>query len=154
MHSSAPHEKNCVYRFSCSGVTDSLGPFRNCGPPGSSVPGILQAIEEECSRQWSGSPFPSPGDLPNSGIKLVSPVSPALQTDSLWAYLASTVNSTEVLGVFIFNGFYCFLCVLISYQIITMLLLLLPLLRFSVSTLWKVFKQFSAPLPSLEGKTV
>ena len=34
------------------------------------------------SRQeyWSGSPFPSPGDLPRSGIK---PRSPALQTDSL-----------------------------------------------------------------------
>ena len=34
------------------------------------------------SRQeyWSGLPFPSPGDLPDPGIK---PVSPALQTDSL-----------------------------------------------------------------------
>ena len=34
------------------------------------------------SRQeyWSGLPFPSPGDLPDPGIK---PVSPALQGDSL-----------------------------------------------------------------------
>ena len=34
------------------------------------------------SRQeyWSGLPFPSPGDLPNPGIK---PGSPALQTDDL-----------------------------------------------------------------------
>ena len=34
------------------------------------------------SRQeyWSGLPFPSPGDLPNPGIK---PWSPALQADSL-----------------------------------------------------------------------
>jgi len=34
------------------------------------------------SRQeyWNGLPFPSPGDLPDSGIKLGSP---ALQTDSL-----------------------------------------------------------------------
>ena len=34
------------------------------------------------SRQgyWSGSPFPSPGDLPNSGIE---PKSPELQADSL-----------------------------------------------------------------------
>ena len=32
---------------------------------------------------WSGLPFPSPGDLPNPGIKLASPVSPALQADSL-----------------------------------------------------------------------
>ena len=29
---------------------------------------------------WSGKPFPSPGDLPNPGIK---PRSPALQVDSL-----------------------------------------------------------------------
>ena len=29
---------------------------------------------------WSGKPFPSPGDLPNSGIE---PRSPALQADSL-----------------------------------------------------------------------
>ena len=34
------------------------------------------------SRQeyWSGLPFPSPGDLPDSGIKLRSPI---LQADSL-----------------------------------------------------------------------
>ena len=34
------------------------------------------------SRQeyWNGLPFPSPGDLPNSGIE---PRSPALQADSL-----------------------------------------------------------------------
>ena len=35
---------------------------------------------------WSALPFPSPGDLPNTGIKLVSPaspVSPAMQSDSL-----------------------------------------------------------------------
>ena len=29
---------------------------------------------------WFGQPFPSPGDLPNSGIKFMSP---ALQMDSL-----------------------------------------------------------------------
>ena len=36
----------------------------------------------ELSKQeyWSGLPFPSPGDLPNSGIE---PGSPALQADSL-----------------------------------------------------------------------
>ena len=40
----------------------------------------------EFSRQeyWSGWPLPSPGDLPNPGIKPVSPVSPALQVDSLY----------------------------------------------------------------------
>ena len=39
-------------------------------------------LSVEFSRQehWSGLPFPSPGDLPNPGIK---PRSPALQADSL-----------------------------------------------------------------------
>ena len=32
---------------------------------------------------WSGLPSPPPGDLPNPGIKPVSPTSPALQADSL-----------------------------------------------------------------------
>ena len=32
---------------------------------------------------WSELPFPSPEDLPNPGIEPVSPVSPALQVDSL-----------------------------------------------------------------------
>ena len=40
------------------------------------------SLSMEFSRQeyWSGLPFPSPGDLSDSGIK---PVSPALQADSL-----------------------------------------------------------------------
>ena len=42
--------------------------------PGSSVHGILQG------RSWSGYPFPSPGDRPNTGIE---PGSPALQADAL-----------------------------------------------------------------------
>ena len=32
---------------------------------------------------WSGLPFPSPGDLPYPGIEPASPVSPTLQADSL-----------------------------------------------------------------------
>ena len=37
------------------------------------------------SRQeyWSGLPFPSPGDIPDSGIKVASHVSPALHAVSL-----------------------------------------------------------------------
>jgi len=31
---------------------------------------------------WSGLPFPCPGDIPDPEIKLMSPASPALQTDS------------------------------------------------------------------------
>ena len=45
----------------------------DCSPPGTS-PGIPQ------QEYWNGSPFTSPGHLPNPGIK---PGSPALQEDSL-----------------------------------------------------------------------
>ena len=43
------------------------------------------------SRQeyWSGLPFPSPGDLPNPGIK---PGSPALQADSLLSELPGKLH--------------------------------------------------------------
>ena len=43
---------------------------------------VKVAVMSNSFRQeyWSGLPFPSPGDLPNRGIK---PMSPALQTDSL-----------------------------------------------------------------------
>ena len=44
----------------------------DCSPPGSSVHGILQARILE----WVA--FPTPGDLLDSGIKLMSLVSPAL----------------------------------------------------------------------------
>ena len=40
-----------------------------CDPPGSSVMGFSR------QEHWSGLPLPSPGDLPNSGIELSSPVS-------------------------------------------------------------------------------
>ena len=39
-----------------------------------------QSMEFPRPRYWSGSPFPSPGDLPNLGVE---PGSPALQADSL-----------------------------------------------------------------------
>ena len=49
---------------SCPTLWDPM----DCNPPGSSVHGILQARELE----WL--PFPSPGDLPNSGVEPRSPV--------------------------------------------------------------------------------
>ena len=39
-----------------------------------------QSMEFYRQEYWSGLPFPSPGDLPNPGIK---PQSPALQTEAL-----------------------------------------------------------------------
>ena len=49
--------------------------MKEINPLGSSVQGILQASILE-----SGLPFPSPGDLPDPGIK---PGSPVLQADSI-----------------------------------------------------------------------
>ena len=39
-----------------------------------------QSMEFSKQEYWSGLPFPSPGDLPNPGIK---PGSPSLQADAL-----------------------------------------------------------------------
>ena len=47
----------------------------DCSPPASSVHEIFQARILE----WSGLPFPPPGDLPDPGIKLVFVEPPALQ---------------------------------------------------------------------------
>ena len=46
---------------------------------------LLAPLSMGFSRQeyWSGSPFPSPGDLPDPGTELECPVSPALQAGSL-----------------------------------------------------------------------
>ena len=43
----------------------------DCSPPGPSVHAIFK------QGYWSGLPFPTPGDLPDSGIEPVSFVSPA-----------------------------------------------------------------------------
>ena len=53
----------------CSVVSDSLQPH------GLQAPLYVRIPRQE---YWSGLPFPSPGDLPNPGIKLVSLASPAL----------------------------------------------------------------------------
>ena len=55
---------------SCPTLWDPM----DCNLPGSSLHGILQA------EYWSGLPFPSPGDLPDPGIK---PRSPTFQADAL-----------------------------------------------------------------------
>ena len=46
----------------CSVVSDSLQP-EDCSPPG---PPSMELSEQE---HWSGSPFPSPRDLPDPGIE-------------------------------------------------------------------------------------
>ena len=56
----------CSVAQSCSTLCDPM----DCQAP----------LSMEFSRQeyWSGLPFPTPRDLPNPGIKLMSPVFPAL----------------------------------------------------------------------------
>ena len=54
--------------LSCSVVYDSI----DCSPPDSSVQGIFPRRE-----YWSKLPFPTPGDLPDPGIKPMTPASPA-----------------------------------------------------------------------------
>ena len=46
----------------------------DCSSPGSFVHGILQ------QEYWNGEPFPTPGDLPETGIE---PWSPTLPADTL-----------------------------------------------------------------------
>ena len=61
----------CYRLLSCSGVSSSATPWTvACQAPGST----------EFSRQeyWSGLPFPTPGDLPDQGIKPKTLASPAL----------------------------------------------------------------------------
>ena len=46
---------------------------------------------------WSGSPFPTPGDLPDPRIETMSPVSPAWQVDSLPTEPSRDGRSVELL---------------------------------------------------------
>ena len=109
------------------------------------------------SRQeyWSGSPFPSPGDLPNSGIKLVSSVSPALQTDSLLAYLASNVNSTRFGGIYFEWVLLFSLCsyLLSDNYYVVVIAAAAAAAVFHLCPLEGIQAVFSS-LPNFEGKTV
>ena len=49
-----------------------------CATPWTEKPGMLQSIGLYKQEYWSGLLFPSPGDLPNSGIKPMFLMSPAL----------------------------------------------------------------------------
>ena len=52
-----------------------FGPFGACQ--------ALQSMGFSRQDYWNELPFLSPGDLPDPGIELKSPVSPALQVDSV-----------------------------------------------------------------------
>ena len=55
----------------CSQSCLTLCDLMDFSPPGSSV-------EYSSQEYWSGLPFPPPGDIPDPGIKPVSPASPTL----------------------------------------------------------------------------
>ena len=58
-----------------------------------SCPTLCDPMNFSRPEYWSGQPFPSPGDLPNPGIK---PRSPALQEDSLLAEPQGKPKNTGV----------------------------------------------------------
>ena len=64
----------------------------DCSPPRSSVLGVFRAGILE----WL--PFPSPGDLPHSGTEPVSPVSPAVQADSLPAVIREASETVVIIS--------------------------------------------------------
>ena len=71
-----PHPKaKKARKLSCSAVSNSLQP-RGLYVAHQAPPSMGFSRQE----YWSGLPFPSPGDLPDPGIK---PRSPALQADTL-----------------------------------------------------------------------
>ena len=65
----------CLVAQSCPALCNPM----ECSLPGSLSMGLFR------QEYWSVLLFPSLGDLPDPGIEPVSPVSPALQADSLLA---------------------------------------------------------------------
>ena len=74
----------CVWLFGTPWTMD-------CSLPSSSVHGIFQARKE----YWSGLPFPTPEDLPDSGINLTSLASPAL-ADGFFTTSATFSRSKQI----------------------------------------------------------
>ena len=78
-----PQNIVCV---SCSVVSNSMPPWTvACKAP------LSMGFPRQ--EYWSGLPFPSPGDLPNPGIK---PRSPALQADSIPSELLGKSDQTVI----------------------------------------------------------
>ena len=69
---------NCVVVMSSSGLVAKLGMI--LATPWTVAHQAPLSMGFSRQEYWSGLPFPSPGDLPNSGIELTSPAS---QADSL-----------------------------------------------------------------------
>ena len=83
-----PHCRQILYQLSHKGSprvlewvkVKLLSGVRLCDPMDSSLHQAPPSMGFSRQEYWSGLPFPSPGNLPNPGIK---PSSPTLQVDSL-----------------------------------------------------------------------
>ena len=73
----------CLLFFHFNSV-QSLSRIRLFATPWTIAYQAPQSMEFSRQEYWSGLPFPSPGDLPNTGIE---PRSPALQADALLSEL-------------------------------------------------------------------
>ena len=73
-----------------------------------------QSVEFSRQEYWSGSPFPSPGDLPNPGIE---PGSPALQADALPSEPPGYVLPSSIYLKSLFKDSLVYICVYI-YMIV------------------------------------
>ena len=68
---SSSYYYECVCVRTCSGMSDSATPWTVDRQ-------VSLSMEFPRKEYWSGLSFPIPGDVPNPGIKPMSPVSPAL----------------------------------------------------------------------------
>ena len=84
----------CLVAQSCPALCDPM----ECSLPGSLSMGLFR------QEYWSVLLFPSLGDLPDPGIEPVSPVSSALQADSLLAEPLGKLYIYIYIYMFILNS--------------------------------------------------
>ena len=75
-----------------------------CNPMNHSLPGS-SSMGFSSQQHWNGLPFPSPGDLPNPGIKLASLASPAL-AGSFFTTSATWESQSAPLPILITSSYY------------------------------------------------
>ena len=78
-----PPERGCLLLSSQPDPSHLVLHVRLLAAPPAAAPQAPLSISFTRQEYWSGQPFPPPGDPPDPGIKLASPVAPALQEDSL-----------------------------------------------------------------------
>ena len=71
-----------TYDIHCSVCVQLLGLIQLSATPCTVAPQTPLSMGFSGQEYWNGLPFPTPGDLPNPGIKTVSLGSPELQANS------------------------------------------------------------------------